>query len=255
VLVDTHAHLDFPEFVHDIPGVLHRAHEMGVTTILTIGIDLESSLEAARLAQQYDSIFASAGIHPHGARSLSNEDCDTLKALAAGPRVVALGEIGLDFYRDRQPRSSQTRCLRQQLELAVELKSPVIFHIRDAYEEFLRVIGDYPSLRGNGVMHCFSGTWDIAGKCLDLGFYLSVPGTVTFSKAETQQQVARNIPLDRLLVETDAPYLTPVPYRGKVNEPAYVRYTAQKIAELRNSTLEEIAHETTANARRVFSIQ
>ncbi|HOV85467.1 MAG TPA: TatD family hydrolase, partial [Syntrophobacteraceae bacterium] len=177
------------------------------------------------------------------------------KALAAGPRVVALGEIGLDFYRDRQPRSSQTRCLRQQLELAVELKSPVIFHIRDAYEEFLRVIGDYPSLRGNGVMHCFSGTWDIAGKCLDLGFYLSVPGTVTFSKAETQQQVARNIPLDRLLVETDAPYLTPVPYRGKVNEPAYVRYTAQKIAELRNSTLEEIAHETTANARRVFSIQ
>ncbi len=169
--------------------------------------------------------------------------------------MVALGEVGLDYYRDRQPRAIQRQCLRQQMEIACKTGLPVVFHVREAHAEFLSIITDYTARLRGGVLHCFSGDWTVAKRCLDLGFYLSIPGTVTFPKAQTQQEVVRRAPLDRLLVETDAPYLAPVPHRGKVNEPAFVRYTAAKVAELRNCSLEEIARQTTLNAHKVFRIE
>lgn len=261
MLIDTHAHLDFPELNRDLPSVLERAAKSSVMAIVTIGIDIPSSVQAVELAQtiskQYASpkVYAAVGLHPHGARKLDGEARNILMDLGRAGRVVAMGEIGLDYYRDRQPRPIQRECLRQQLDLACEVKLPVVFHIRDAYEDFLTIIEDYASSLVGGVMHCFSGDWDVAGHCLDLGFYLSIPGTVTFSKAEIQQKVVRNAPLDRLLLETDAPFLAPVPYRGKDNEPSFLLHTAMKIAELRGCSLDEVADQTTANAQRVFGIR
>lgn len=254
MLIDTHAHLDFPEFAHDLPSVLERAKKMNVGEIVTIGIDLVSSRNAVSLAQSHSEIYATVGIHPHGAFELGSDSIKALRSLACESRVVAIGEIGLDYYRDRQPRAVQRKCLQQQLDVACSLKMPAVFHIREAYDDFLGIIQDYhPRLTG-GVLHCFSGDWEIARGCLDLGFYISIPGTVTFPKADKQQEVARRAPLDRILLETDAPYLAPVPHRGKVNEPSFVQITARKIAELRGCLLEEVANQTTLNARRVFRI-
>jgi len=152
------------------------------------------------------------------------------------------------------PRAIQRQCLRQQLEVACKTGLPVVFHVREAHADFLNIIADYATILNGGVLHCFSGDWGVAKRCLDMGFYLSIPGTVTFPKAEIQQEVVRQAPWDRLLIETDAPYLAPVPYRGKVNEPAFVRYTAAKVAELRGCSLEEVAEQTTSNAHKVFRI-
>lgn len=255
MLIDTHAHLDFPEFVHELEAVLERARQASVTEVVTIGIDVASSRRAVELAQSHPGIYATVGIHPHGAAPLGEEQVRTLESLAGEERVVAIGEIGLDFYRDRQPRPVQRRCLRQQLEVACKTRLPVVFHIREAHADFLAIIKDYAASLNGAVLHCFSGDWGVAKRCLDMGFYLSIPGTVTFPKAEVQQEVVRQAPLDRLLLETDAPYLAPVPYRGKVNEPAWVLHTARKVAELRGCSLEEIARRTTSNAHTVFGIK
>lgn len=252
MLIDTHAHLDFPELSHDLASVLQRAEQASVSRIVTIGIDFPTSREAVRLAQIHGGIFATVGIHPHGARRLDESSLTDLRSLARRPRVVAIGEIGLDYYRDRQPREVQRECFRQQLELACDEGMPAVFHIRNAYEDFLEIVKGHAGRLAGGVMHCFSGNWEIAVECLSLGFYLSIPGTVTYTKAEVQQEVVRRAPPDRLLVETDAPYLAPVPYRGKDNEPSFVRHTAMKIAELRGCPLEEVADRTTLNARKVF---
>jgi TatD DNase family protein len=253
-IIDTHAHLDFPEFSQDLDSVLSRAEEMGVAEVITIGIDLASSGRAVELAQQYPQIHATVGIHPHGARLLEEETLGALRALATGKGVVAVGEIGLDYYRDRQPRDVQRLCLRQQVELACRVKLPAVFHIRDAYDDFMGIIPDYVASLPGVVLHCFSGDWEVARRCLDLGFYLSIPGTVTFPKAEVLQEVVKRAPLDRLLLETDCPYLAPVPYRGKVNEPSFVYHTARKVAELRGCTLSEVASRTTSNAHEVFRL-
>jgi TatD DNase family protein len=255
MLIDTHAHLDFPELSKDLTAVLERAAGNDVKEIITIGIDLESSRKAVKLAQSIDNVFATVGIHPHDAFRLDEGSRSKFLDLARQNRVLAIGEIGLDFYRDRQPRAIQKECLRQQLEMACEVRLPGVFHIRDAYEDFLEIIPDYLPRLAGGVLHCFSGDWAMAKRCLDLGFYLSVPGTVTFSKAATIQEVARRAPLDRLLIETDAPYLAPVPFRGKTNEPSYVVYTARKIAELRQCSFEEVARQTTRNAHQVFRME
>ncbi len=254
MLFDTHAHLDFPELSEDLEGVLERAAAVGVQEIMTIGIDLKSSRRAAELAHTHPRIYASAGIHPHGAQKLDRETLSTLRALAARERVLAIGEIGLDYYRDRQPRPVQQECMRQQIELAIDLKLPVVFHIRDAHEDFLHIVREYTSELTGAILHCFSADWDIAVQCLELGFYLSIPGTVTFPKSEAQQEVVRRAPAERLILETDAPYLAPVPYRGKVNEPSYVFHTARKVAELREVRFEEIARQTTLNAHEVLGI-
>jgi TatD DNase family protein len=253
MLIDTHVHLDFPEFA-DLNGVLARAEQNGVLEMVTIGIDAPSSRQAVALAQGRPGIYATVGIHPHGAKLLSDESLDELHDLGRQPRVVAVGEIGLDYYRDRQPRDIQKRCLRQQLELAVELKLPAVIHVRDAFPDFLGIIEDYARSLTGLVLHCYSGDWQVACRCLDLGGYLSIPGTVTYTKAHIQHEVVRKTPLDRLLVETDAPFLAPVPYRGKVNEPSYLLHTAEKIAELRGLPLAQVARQTTENARRVFCL-
>ena len=253
-LTDTHAHLDFPEFSEGLPLFLDRARQAGVSRIITIGISIETSREAAALAVQNGSIYAAAGIHPHEALHLDPGTVESLGGIARQERVVAVGEIGLDYYRDRQPRDIQKECMRQQIEVACRLGKPAVFHIREAYEDFLRIIPDYSGRLSGAVMHCFSGDWEVAKRCLDLGFYLSVPGTVTFSKAETIQDVVRRAPADRLLLETDAPFLAPIPYRGKTNEPAFVFYTARKVAELRRERLEAVAATTTANALAIFRI-
>ncbi len=251
-LIDTHAHLDFPEFADSIPAVIQRALQAGVSTILTIGIDIETSRKAAKIAGSYDRIYASAGIHPHDSFIPDAGALQELENIAANRRVVAIGEIGLDYYRDRQPRQIQIECMRLQIETAVKTAKPVIFHIRDAWEDFFRIVPEFVHTLPPSVMHCFSGDWRVARKCLDLGFYLSIPGVVTFPKAELLQYVVKRAPLDRLLVETDSPYLAPVPYRGKTNEPAFVLHTARKIAECRKEPFEKVAAQTTQNARAVF---
>ena len=254
MLVDTHAHLDFPEFARDLDSVLDRAARAGVHEIVTIGIDEASSEKAVKIAGQHSRIYATVGIHPHGARRLDDSTLDSLRSLAAHDKVVAVGEIGLDYYRDRQPRPVQQECLRQQVELACELGLTAVFHVRDAHADFLDIIGEYAGRLRRGVLHCFSGDWAVAEAALEMGFYLSIPGTVTYPKSEAQQEVVRRSPMDRLLVETDAPFLAPVPFRGKGNEPAYILYTAQKIAQLRRCSLEEVALHTTRNAHEAFGI-
>jgi TatD DNase family protein len=254
MLIDTHAHLDFPEFVNDVDAVLARAGASDVQQIITIGIDLVSSRCAVELAQSHKELYATVGIHPHGAKLLDQNTLDDLQLLAKQERVVAIGEIGLDYYRDRQPRDIQRKCLRQQLELARALALPVVIHVREAYDDFLSVIEGFATSLVDVVLHCFSGNMKTAERCLALGFYLSIPGTVTFAKAHIQQQVAQLVPLDRLLLETDAPFLAPVPYRGKTNEPAYLIHTAQKIAELRELPLSDVARQTTLNAQQVFRL-
>jgi TatD DNase family protein len=178
-----------------------------------------------------------------------------MAALARNPKVVALGEMGLDYFRDRQPRPVQRRCFGQQLELAAEMKLPAVFHIRDAFEDFFREVMPWVPKLVPSVLHCFSGDWPVAKKALDLGFYLSIPGTVTYKNAVAQQEVVQKAPLERLLVETDAPFLTPVPFRGKPNEPALVRYTAHRIAELSGCPLETVARATTRNAYKVLGLE
>lgn len=253
-LIDSHAHLDFPEFA-DLSAVLQRALQAGVSQIVTIGIDFETSRKAVRIAEENESIFAAVGIHPHDSFAVTAEDLRELEKIAAAKKVVALGEIGLDYYRDRKPRQIQRECFRRQLETAVKIAKPVIFHIRNAWEDFFELASQFRAALPPSVMHCFSGDWATARRCLDMGFYLSIPGVVTFPKTQSLQEVARRAPLGRLLVETDCPYLAPVPYRGKTNEPAFVLHTARKIAECRKEPLEIVAAHTTENARRVFGIQ
>jgi TatD DNase family protein len=255
-LIDTHAHLDFPEFSDSIRSVIERAmQQAGVSTIVTIGIDIETSRKAARIAQDHERIYSSAGVHPHTSFSMDSGDLRELELILDNEKVVAVGEIGLDYYRDRQPRPVQKECMRRQMELAVKINKPVVFHIRQAWDDFFLIAPQFFSSLPPCVMHCFSGDWKVARRCLDLGLYLSIPGVVTFPKAESLQNVVKRAPLDRLLVETDSPYLAPVPYRGKTNEPAFVLHTARKIAECRQEPFEEVAARTTQNARSVFGIK
>lgn len=254
-LIDTHAHLDFPEFAGSIAAAIERAGQAGVVTVVTIGVDMETSRKALRIAESSDRIYASAGIHPHASFSMNTRDLQELEEIASGHKVVAIGEIGLDYFRDRQPRPIQRECMASQVRMAVKAAKPVIFHIRDAWGDFFQIVAEYAPSLPPSVMHCFSGDWTVARKCLDLGFYLSVPGVITYPKAQSLQDVVRRAPLDRLLVETDSPYLAPVPYRGKTNEPAFVIHTAKKIAECRKESFEKVAAYTTQNARVVFKIR
>jgi TatD DNase family protein len=253
-LIDTHAHLDFPELAGDLGACLERAAHVGVKRIVTIGIGVSESLRAVEIAAARPEVFATVGIHPHGARPLDAALRNDLKTLARRPKVVAVGEIGLDYYRDRQPRPIQRRCFEEQLELAGELGLPVVVHVRDAYEDALNIIAVHADRLPGVVLHCFSGDWAAAERCLAWGCYLSMPGTVTFAKARMQQEVARRMPVERLLLETDAPFLAPEPHRGKVNEPAYLLHTARKVASLRQVPLAELAQATTRNAMTVFRL-
>lgn len=255
MLFDTHAHLNDPKFAEDLPETLERAKVNGVEFIVNVGYDLPSSRKAVELAQQYDQCYAAVGIHPHDAKTVQEETLDELKKLAQKAKVVAIGEIGLDYYRNLSARDKQQEVFRQQISLAKELKLPIIIHDRDAHGDTMQILKEVKAGEYGGILHCFSGSWEMARQCIKLGFKISLAGPVTFKNATRLQDIAKLLPLDHLLVETDCPYLAPEPHRGKRNEPAYVRHVAEKIAELKKISLEELAQITTANALAVFKIE
>ena len=253
MLIDSHAHLELEEFDHDRDEVIDRADNAGVKAIVCVGIDLADSKKAVALAQRCSMIYATVGVHPHDADSITPETYEELRRLALQEKVVAYGEIGLDFFRNRSPQKVQVERFSEQLDLCVELGLPVVIHDREAHKETLEML---KSKKGKliGVIHCFSGDYKMARQCLDLGFYISIPGTVTFKKSDVLREVVRKVPMERLLVETDAPFLAPEPKRGKRNEPAFVFHTAVRVAEIRGMHYEELAEQTTKNARELFGI-
>jgi TatD DNase family protein len=255
VLIDSHCHLDDPRFDNDREAVLQRARAEGVTEFVTIGCDLPTSQRAVSLAQQYPPVFSSIGVHPHEAAGITPATYDALRTLAKQPKVVAYGEIGLDYYYNFSPPEIQRQRFREQIALARELRLPVIIHSRDAKKDTLTILEEEKANEFGGVFHCFTGDLEMAKAALGLGFFISFSGIVTFPKAAELQKVAQELPLDRMLVETDSPYLTPHPYRGKRNEPAYVQHVARKIAQLRPSlTFEEVMDSTRSNAKKLFGI-
>ncbi|KAF0155820.1 MAG: TatD DNase family protein [Syntrophaceae bacterium] len=253
MLVDSHAHLEMKEFDSDRKDVIERASLAGVDCIITVGTNPSLSRKALSIARQYENVYATVGVHPHDVAKSNDKSFDELKVLAQDPKVVAYGEIGLDFFRNISPRGKQIEMFARQLELANELNLPVIIHDRDAHEETLSMV-KASGIRW-GVFHCFSGEWAMARKCIDLGFYISVPGVVTFDKSKVLHEVVRQAPLDSILLETDCPYLTPAPHRGKRNEPSFIIHTAKKIAEIKGMTWEEVAQTAACNTRKLFRIK
>jgi TatD DNase family protein len=253
MLIDSHAHLEMKEFDSDRQQVIERARLAGVDFIVTVGTNLKLSRKALSLARQYKNIFATVGVHPHDVSRISGQTFDELRDLASDPKIVAYGEIGLDFFRNISPREKQIEMFGCQLEIAQELKLPVIIHDRDAHEQTLRIV-KASSIR-QGVFHCFSGDYDMARQCMDLGFYISVPGVVTFARSQMLQDVVRKMPLDFLLLETDCPYLAPVPHRGQRNEPSFIVHTAKKVAEIKSLSWEEVTQGASRNSQRLFSLE
>ncbi|MCL6476394.1 MAG: TatD family hydrolase [Firmicutes bacterium] len=252
IWTDTHCHLNHRDFASDAGSVWNRAREAGVHTAIVVGYDLASSESALQVAERLDGCWASVGIHPHDAVQCDEDALLQLHRLASHPRVAAIGEIGLDYYRNLSPKHAQQHALEQQIHLALQLRLPVIIHCRDAYDDLLDTLARYP-LRG--VLHCFSGELHHAQRAVEMGWYLGIGGVVTFKNARTLREVVQQVPLDNLLLETDAPYLAPMPHRGKRNEPAYIPLIAQMVASLKNVPLEELATVTTQNARCLFSLE
>jgi len=251
-LTDSHAHLEMREFDRDRDEVIRRAEAAGIKRIVTVGTTLAECEKAVAIAAANPSVYAAIGIHPHEVKSIRKETYDRLRKIAGAKKIVAYGEIGLDFFRNISPPDVQVTRFGEQLELAKELGLPIIIHDRDAHRETVAMLKE--SGIGRGIIHCFSGDYAMARECLDMGFYISVPGTITFPKSERLREIVAKVPLERLLVETDCPYLTPVPHRGKRNEPAYVAHTARKVAEVKKTSFEETARVTSDNAARVFGI-
>ena len=254
-LADSHAHLDLEDHFPDQAAVLRRAREAGVLLVINVATGLTDAAQVIATARTSPGIVAVIGVHPHGAGAMTEADLAALDSLAADPKVVAIGEIGLDFYRRRSPEEVQQQWFRRQLEFAIDHKKVVVIHTREATPVTLSILQEYRGRILGGVMHCFDGSLAEANAFLDLGFYLSFSGTLTYPKAGPLREVAKKIPLDRILVETDCPYLPPQPWRGKRNEPAYVVATAQQLADLRGLTLEEVAAHTWANTLAVFGIE
>ncbi len=262
-VIDSHCHLDQHQFDADRDAVLRRAVEGGITHMINPGVDLPSSRDAIGLAQRHGSMYAAVGVHPHAARTLDAAGLDELKTLARSPKAVAIGEIGLDYYRDLSPRDVQRRVFQQQLELAAELVLPVIVHDRDAHDDVEAILRQWNSslyaahstLCGKaGVLHSFSGDAPMAKRAVELGFYIGISGPVTYKNAHRLREVVSAAPLERLLIETDAPYLAPHPYRGQRNEPVYVGVVAQAIAKLVELPLQVIVEITTLNAIKLLGL-
>ena len=257
MLIDSHAHLDDLRYDIDQNKVIQRAEAAGIEAIVTIGCDIDTSQAAVALTQSHPNVFATIGVHPHESREITEGWYETFRTLARQPKVVAYGEIGLDYHYDHSPREIQRQRFREQIHLARELGLPLVIHTREAQEDTVTILREEGGAEVGGVFHCFSGDVWLARDALDLGFYLSFSGVLTFKNATSLREVAKTVPLDRLMVETDCPYLTPVPYRGKRNEPAYVQYVAETLAEIRGNgrqSFESIARATVQNTKRVFKI-
>lgn len=250
-VIDSHAHLDFRQFDHDREAVIERARQAGVVAIVNVGISHGSSQASVRLAERHDFLYASVGIHPHDAAAADQKTLDALRSLARHPKVIAIGEIGLDYYRDYAPRPTQRHAFRDQLTLAAELGKPVVIHSREAHHDVFAALRGW---EGSGVLHTYSAGPERLQEALDMGFSIGLSGPVTYAKADAVREVARAVPLDRLLVETDCPYLTPDRHRGKRNEPGYVTYVVEAIAQAREQKIERVANATTENARRLFGL-
>lgn len=250
---DTHTHVAHRDYDGDREEMLGRARAAGVQALLCVGYDGPTSQAAVDTARAHDGwIFATVGYHPHDAQSYDDAAEQELRRLAQDPRVLAIGETGLDYYRNLSPREAQHRAFARQIALARELGKPLVIHDRDAHDDVVALLRSEGARDVGGIMHCFSGDWPLAQQCIEQGFFIALGGTVTFKNAQVQQEVAQRVPLEWLLLETDCPYLAPVPYRGKRNEPAHVRLVAEKIAELRGLPVEELASITTRNAARAL---
>ncbi len=254
MLIDTHAHLEMRDFNDDREDVIRRAREAGVEYIVTIGTTVESSRDAVLLADKYDFIYAAIGIHPHEVKDILHPAYEIIRHFAQHKKVVAYGEIGLDYHYEHSPRSDQKRKFRDMLREARELDLPVTIHDRDAHEDTLQILSEEWSPDLGGVMHCFSGDAAMAKRLIEMGFSLSIAGPVTYPKADALREVVREIPIEHLLVETDAPYLAPQPMRGKRNEPAFVRHTAEMIAQIKGLTFDDVSRITSFNAMQLFGI-
>lgn len=256
-LIDSHAHIDFPQFAEDREEMLERARAAGVNTLLAIGTGPgPEKLDAAiPYAEQHEWIYTSVGIHPHEAKEVTQEHLDQLAVLARHPKVIAWGEIGLDYFYDHSPRDIQQRVFRDQMAVAREAKLPIVIHCREAWSDCLEMIErEWKSSGLGGILHCFSSTLEDAKRGLDMGFLISFAGNATYPKAQHLRDVAKNLPLGNILIETDSPYLAPQPYRGKRNEPAYVAEVARTLAIVRNLGIEEVAAATADNFRRFFRL-
>lgn len=255
MLIDTHAHLNGKQFDEDRQEVIERALAAGVTRIVNIGFNRETIPSSLELAETYEFIYTAVGWHPQDAKDMGPDDLDWIGELCRREKVVAIGEIGLDYYWDTSPKDVQARVFREQIRLARRLGMPIVIHNRDAHQDVVTILKEEKAGEVGGIMHCFSGSWEIAKQCLDMNFHISFGGPITFKNARQPKEVLAKVPLDRLLLETDAPYLTPHPHRGKRNESAYVRLVAEAAAEIKGLSLEELAQVTTANAVRLLGLK
>jgi len=255
-IVDSHCHLDLEDFREDLPAVIERAREAGLVAMVCVGsgADVATAERAVALAEKEPDVFAAIGIHPHDAEKILPEFWPALERLAQHPRVVGIGETGLDYFYDHSPRERQIDVFQDFLRLATRVQRPVICHVRDAHDDATRILHGGPLPDAGGVIHCFSGNVEDAGRYLDLGLYLSFAGVLTFKKADDLRKAAAYAPLERILVETDSPYLAPIPHRGHRNEPSYVAKTLETLAQVRGVSYSRVADATTANAYRLFNL-
>lgn len=254
MLFDTHVHLNAEQFEDDLEQVLKRANEAGVERMVVVGFDEKTIKKAIELVETYDFLYAAVGWHPVDAIDMTEEHLSWLEELASHPKVVALGEMGLDYHWDKSPKDVQKDVFRKQIHLAKKVNLPIIIHNRDADQDIVEILEAEGADEVGGIMHCFGGSVEIADRCLKMNFYISLGGPVTFKNARRPKEVATHVPADKLLIETDCPYLAPHPNRGKRNEPAYVKLVAEEIAALRETTYEQLAQQTTENAKKLFKI-
>jgi TatD DNase family protein len=251
---DTHAHLNAEQYNEDLKEVIDRALSEGVSNIVVVGFDRPTIEKAMELTEKYEFIYASVGWHPVDAIDMTEEDLQWIEELSRHPKVVALGEMGLDYYWDKSPKDVQKEVFRKQIRLAKKVKLPIVIHNRDATADIVEILKEEGAGEVGGIMHCFSGSPETAKECVDMNFYISLGGPVTFKNAKKPKEVADVIPLEKLLIETDCPYLAPHPFRGKRNEPSYVKLVAEQIAEIKGVSVEEVASATTENAKKLFGI-
>ncbi len=261
-LIDTHCHLDFDLFDSDREAVIERAENAGIIRILNPGVDVKSSLAATSLAEKFPGVFAAVGVHPNDALTWNSDTLQQISELAKHPKVVAIGEIGLDYYRDRAPRDLQHKIFREQLRLAAELQLPVVIHNRDATGDIIKILAEWrdslvhtdsPLVHASGVLHSYSADLAAASQVISLGFFIGFTGPVTYRKADELRKIAGILPMERILTETDAPFLTPHPKRGARNEPAYVQYIAEKLADVRGMTINALTEAIRVNANTLFN--